>query len=172
MIHERGRSFIQMMANPIAHWARERHNIAAAGVVRAPLASTLGRILRGLLAYIFVLGNVSFAQAASTCSAPAEGSAAYAHATDAVRQLSEFRAWSKSHFFPIAFGTPNDKEVLIRRQCYWIVSVYADRPERLELWRVFYVRLPSKAILVQDFDGSPISLSAWRTQSKIPGQEP
>lgn len=112
-------------------------------------------------------------QAAPKCGAPAEGSAAYARATDAVRHLSEFRAWSKSHSFPVTFGTPNDKEVLVQGQCYWSVSVYADRPERLELWRVFFVRPPSKVAFVQDPEsGSPVSLSAWRSQSEVPGTKP
>lgn len=126
-----------------------------------------------LTACILVFSVASSAQAASKCSEPAEGSAAYARAADAVRHLSEFRAWSKSHSFPVAFGTPNDKEVLVQGLCYWSVSVYADRPERLELWRVFLVRSPSKVAFVEDPEsGSPVSLSAWHSQSKVSGKKP
>ena len=134
----------------------------------------LGLIVRTLLtACILVFSAANLAQAASKCSAPAEGSAAYARAADAVRHLSEFRAWSKSHSFPVAFGTPNDKKVLVQGQCYWSVSVYADRPERLELWHVFLVRSPSKVAFVQDPEsGSPVSLSVWRSQGKVPGKKP
>lgn len=126
-----------------------------------------------LIACIFVFSIASSAHAASKCSAPVEGSAAYARAADAVRHLSEFRAWSKSHSFPVAFGTPNDMEVLVQGRCYWSVSVYADRLERLELWRVFLVRSPSKVAFVQDPEsGRSVSLSAWRSQSKVTGKKP
>ncbi len=130
--------------------------------------------MRTLLAVCILAFSVaSSAQPTAKCGAPAEGSAAYAHAADAVRHLSEFLAWSKSHSFPVAFGTPNDKEVLLQGQCYWSVSVYADRPERLELWNVFLVRSPGKVAFVQAPEsGSPVSLSSWRSQSKAPGKKP
>lgn len=124
-----------------------------------------------LTACIFVFCLASSVQAASECGASAQGSAAYARAADAVRLLSEFRAWSKSHSFPVAFGTPNDKEVLVQGQCYWSVSVYADRPERFELWHIFLVRSPSKVAFVKDPEsGTPVALSAWRSQRKVSGK--
>jgi len=125
------------------------------------------------VAYILVFGIACSAQAAPSCAALAEGSAAYVRAAEAVRHLAEFQAWSKSHSFPVAFGTPNDKEVLVQGRCYWSVSVYADRPERLELWHIFFVRSPSEVAFVQDIrSGSPVSLSAWRSQNKVPGKKP
>ena len=126
-----------------------------------------------LVAYSLMFGLVCSAHAASSCTALAQSSAAYVRATDAVRQLSEFQAWAKSHSLPVAFGTPNDKEVLVQGRCYWSVSVYADRPERLELWHVFYVRPPSKVTFVQEPEsGSPVSLSTWRSRNKVPGKKP
>ena len=122
---------------------------------------------------ILAFSVTSSVQAASKCNASAEGSAAYARAANAVRHLSEFRAWSRSHSFPVAFGTPNDKEISVKGQCYWTVSVYADRPERFELWHIFLVRPPSRVAFVQDPEsGNPVSLSAWRSQNKISDTKP
>ena len=121
---------------------------------------------------ILILGLVSTAHATPKCSARAEGSASYVSATEVVRQLPEYRAWSSTHSFPIAFGAPMDEEVLVKDKCYWSVSVYADRPERLELWHIFYVRLSSRAVFVQDSEGDPISLKRWRMQNKVEGIKP
>jgi hypothetical protein len=120
-----------------------------------------------------MFGVACSAHAASSCTALAEGSAAYVGAAEAIRHLPEFQSWSKSHSFPVAFGTPNDKEVLVQGRCYWSVSVYSDRPERLELWNVFLVRPPSKIAFVQGLEsGSPVSLGAWRSRNKVPAQKP
>jgi hypothetical protein len=133
----------------------------------------LGVIVRSLfLTCILIFGLVSVAHATPKCSARAEGSASYVSATEAVRQLPEYRAWSSTHSFPVAFGAPMDEEVLVEGTCYWSVSVYADRPERLELWHIFYVRLSSRVVLVQDAEGDPISLKKWRMQSKVEGVKP
>ena len=121
---------------------------------------------------ILVFCFVSTAHATPKCSARAEGSAAYVSATEVVSQLPEFRAWSNAHSFPVAFGAPMDEEVLVKGKCYWSVSVYADRPERLELWHIFYVRLSSRAVLIQDSEGDPIPLKKWRMQNKVEGVKP
>ncbi|WP_196803543.1 hypothetical protein [Thiomonas sp. FB-6] len=121
---------------------------------------------------ILVFGLVGFAHATPKCSAIAEGSAAYTRASELVSQLSEFRTWSSSHSFPVAFGAPTDEEVWVKGKCYWSVSVFADRPERLELWHIFYVRLSSKDVLIQDSEGDPISLKKWRMQNKVEGVKP
>ena len=124
------------------------------------------------LTYILIFGFVSTAYATSNCGAHAKGSAAYVSATEVVSQLPEYRAWSSAHSFPVAFGASLDKEILVEGKCYWSVTVYADRPERLELWHIFYVRLSSKAVLVQDLEGDPIPLKKWRMQNQVGGVKP
>lgn len=137
------------------------------------LISTMEVIVRSsFLTCILILGLVSTAHATPKCSARAEGSASYVSATEVVRQLPEYRAWSSTHPFPVAFGTPVDEEVLVKGKCYWSVSVYADRPERFELWHIFYVRLSSRTIFVQDSEGEPISLKRWRMRNKVDGINP
>lgn len=114
---------------------------------------------------VFVLfcGGMGPALAAPPCTELAEGSAAYSRAIRIVRKVPEVHTWSNSHSFPIAFGASTDKEVLLQGKCYWSVSVYADRPERFELWNVFFVHLPSKSVLVGELaSGDPISLREWR----------
>jgi hypothetical protein len=92
-------------------------------------------------------------------------SSAYASSTKTVHGLPEVAAWSRSHKFPIAYGEALDKQVLIQGRCYWSVSVYANRPERLELWHVLYVEAIGKRILIQDaVSGQAISLQKWRSK--------
>ncbi len=124
-------------------------------------------------AYIFALSLTFAAHAAPGCGATAEGSAAYLKAADIVRSLPEFKSWSKSHNHPVVFGAPMDKEILLKGQCYWSVSVFADRKERLEPWHSFLVRASSKTTLVLDpASGEPISLVAWRTKTALPSAKP
>lgn len=124
-----------------------------------------------VFAAALMVSSSTYAEA--RCSAHAEDSTVYARATEVVRHLPEFRAWLKSHRFPVAFGAPIDKEVVIEGRCYWSVSVYADRPERLELWNVFFVRRAEKVALVQEnVSGTPIPLAAWRKQSSKQGVKP
>jgi len=66
-----------------------------------------------------------------------------------------------------------DKEVSLKGQCYWSVSVFADRGERLEPWHIFFVRPSSKSTLVQDpASGEPISLATWRKKNAPPTAKP
>ena len=104
--------------------------------------------------------------ATPSCNAQALNSAGYAQAIESVRNLPELTAWSKSHPFPIAFGESLDKQERLEGRCYWSVSVYANRPERLELWHIFYVEANSgKRLLVQDpISGDTISLQKWRSK--------
>jgi len=107
------------------------------------------------------------AHAASRCNESAVNSSAYLVAANGVRQLPEFRAWVKSHSFPAALGAVVDREAIVNGVCYWSVSVYADRTERLEMWNVFYVRRPNNVSLVQDpTSGEPISITAWREKMR------
>ena len=133
------------------------------------------QFVRRVLVSCFVVGSYAASAAApvsmSTCDAEALNSAEYARSIDAVRRLPELIAWSRSHAFPVAFGDFADKQVTLEGSCYWSVSVYANRPERLELWNVFYVETKAKAkgqrLLVQDFDsGGVISLKAWRSNTE------
>lgn len=103
--------------------------------------------------------------AAPSCNSPALGSAAYAQALEVIRHLPELTAWSRSHGLPVVFGESLDKQQRLEGRCYWSVSVYANRPERLELWHTFYVEAEGKRLLVQDpTSGNAISLQKWRTK--------
>jgi hypothetical protein len=103
--------------------------------------------------------------AAPRCDAAALRAAGYARSIKSVQRLPEWAAWSRSHSFPIAYGESVDKQVLVQGRCYWSVSVYANRPEQLELWRVFYVEVSGKRLLVQDtVSGDAISLKTWRAK--------
>jgi hypothetical protein len=101
-----------------------------------------------------------------SCNAQALNSAGYAQAIEVVRQLPELTAWSRTHNFPVAFGESFDKQERLDGRCYWSVSVYANRPERLELWHIFYVETKTgKRLMVQDpISGATISLQKWRAK--------
>jgi hypothetical protein len=124
-------------------------------------------MLKLLVYAALALSLASVALAEGRCNEAAEGSAAYKNATDLVRQLPEYQAWSRSHNFPEAFNGALDKEVLLGGKCYWSISVYADRPERLELWHVFFLHQPANEILVESIEGEPIALKEWRKQGAL-----
>ena len=105
------------------------------------------------------------ATAATDCSPIAAGSAAYMHSTEAVRRLPEFRAWSRTHSFPIAFNAAVDGQIFVDGRCFWSVAVFANRPERLELWNVFAVSPRDGVSYVDDPTvGEFITLKAWRAR--------
>jgi len=114
-----------------------------------------------------LVGATLSVQAASTCNALASESMAYSRASDAVRKLPEFQAWSTSHSFPVAFGAAVDKEQLIQGHCYWSVTVYANRAERTEFWYSFFVsRSTNRVVFIQDpRSGEPLALSIWRERN-------
>jgi len=119
-------------------------------------------------AFLALLGGAAMAaQAEGKCNALAKQSKAYLRASDAVRQMPEFRSWSASHSLPVAFGAAVDKEQLVQGRCYWSVTVYASHPERAEYWHSFYVsRSTNTVAFIQDpRSGDPIALSAWREQA-------
>ena len=118
--------------------------------------------------FLMCCAGVSFASTppGSRCAAEALHSVDYARSITAVRQLPELNAWSRSHTFPVAFGESVDKQVVLDGRCYWSVSVFANRPERLELWNIFYVQSKGRQVLVQDpMSGQAISLEQWRTSN-------
>jgi len=123
--------------------------------------------IRILATVLFCMGCIGGASGAATsCHADALDSAGYARAIQAVRDLPELAQWSRSHRFPVAFGESMDKQLRLRGRCYWSVSVYANRPERMELWQIFYVEANGKRVLVQDpVSGVAISLEQWRSQA-------
>jgi hypothetical protein len=128
------------------------------------LANKLGKTVR-VSAYAFIAAFILAgpALAATICSSVAAGSAAYIRATEAVSRLPEFQAWSSTHSFPVTFSAQNDGEVVVNSRCLWSVSVYADHPERLELWHIFAVRIGDGVKYVQSpTSGAFISLKAWR----------
>lgn len=105
-------------------------------------------------------------QTTTSCTAEALDSAGYARAVQTVRALPEVLTWSRSHRFPVAYGESMDKQVLLDDHCYWSVSVFANRPERLELWHIFYVGVQGKRLLVQDpASGEAITLQKWRSKA-------
>jgi hypothetical protein len=113
-----------------------------------------------LFACLCAAGN-----AAPRCDEPALHAAGYTRSIKAVQRLPEVVAWSRFHPFPVAYGRFVDKQVLLQGRCYWSVSVYANRPERFELWHVFYVEASGKRILVQDIvSGDAISMKTWRAK--------
>jgi hypothetical protein len=122
------------------------------------------RMLATVLVCMGCIGGAS--GAATSCNADALDSAGYARTIQSVRELPELVQWSRSHRFPVAFGESIDKQLRLQGRCYWSVSVYANRPERLELWQIFYVEANGKRMLVQDpVSGVAISLQQWRSQS-------
>lgn len=130
------------------------------------LVNTLGKTVRVFAcAFIAIFVLAGPAVATTNCTSIAVGSAAYIRATEAVRRLPEFREWSNTHSFPVTFIAQNDGEVVVKGRCYWSVSVYADHPERLELWHIFAVRIGGGVKYVQGpTSGAFISLKAWRRQ--------
>ena len=125
---------------------------------------TYTRMLATLLVCMGCIGGAS--GAATSCNAVALDSAGYARSIQSVRELPELVQWSRSHRFPVAFGESIDKQLRLQGRCYWSVSVYANRPERLELWQIFYVDANGKRVLVQDLvSGVAIPLQQWRAQS-------
>jgi len=101
---------------------------------------------------------------APRCDAQALHAPDYQRSIATVRRLPELVAWSRSHAFPIAYGESLDQQVALEGRCYWSVSVYANTPERLELWNVFLVEPKAKRVLVQDPEsGEAISLQTWRS---------
>jgi hypothetical protein len=105
--------------------------------------------------------------AAPTCDAAARHDTGYTRSIQAVQRLPELAAWSRLHSFPVAYGQSMDKQLVVQGRCYWSVSVYANRPERQELWHIFYVDVSGKRLLVQDpVSGDAISLQKWRSQNR------
>ncbi len=135
----------------------------------ASIETTMRHFLSLMVGLGLVLAGTCDAKssiAPTHCAAEALHAAGYARSISAVRQLPELDAWSRSHSFPVAFGESVDKQVLLDGQCYWSVSVFANRPERLELWNIFYVQSKGKRVLVQDpVSGEAISLEQWRTHA-------
>ena len=152
---------------PIELAANARNSSAALGVLSTFGTSALCTLVRSfLISCLVLLSTICSAMDRSECAANAEGSEAYVLAANTVREMPEFQSWSKSHSYPIAFGTFADKEVAILGKCYWSVSVYANLPERFELWNVFFVRLPNDVAFVQkQVSGNPVSTGDWRIQN-------
>lgn len=111
-----------------------------------------------------VLGGTAAAKQA--CLPPTMEQPDFLRAETLVSRLPELKKWAKSHHFPVAYGTT--REVAERNgRCYLPVTVSADRPERHELWHIFYVHPSSKSMLVMDpVSGDLISLHQWRAKSR------
>ena len=115
-----------------------------------------------------VLNMVASFAASASCDATAQSSEReYLKSTQVVQKIAELKSWKHSHKFNVTFQPTMDKETSYRGTCYWSVSVYANRPERLELWRTFYVDLRTKRILVINSEGDPVSLSRARKEKTL-----
>ena len=145
--------------------AAARFLLRSGGAQRWPLGFML-HIVTVWLGVSFWLAGV--ANAAPVCGVSASGSPSYAIAIQSITRLAEFRAWSTTHSLPVTFGESMDKEILMNGSCYWSVSVYAVRPERLEMWQIFLIQHPDRVAFVYDATtGEPISLARWRRQRRI-----
>jgi hypothetical protein len=113
---------------------------------------------------VAIVGAAARGQAA--CAAVAEGSSDYDRATRVVLQLPEVKTWAKSHSFPVAFMPVVDKQKPIARRCFWSVTVYASRPERMDLWHSFFVEVGGTKVMVMNLEGEPISLAQWRKERR------
>lgn len=119
------------------------------------------RSVRGLTAVVLAL--CYFSAAAKNCYPRDVGS--FEKARERVQGIKEFKVWRASHAFPVAFSLGKNTTARVGSACYWQVPVYADRPERFELWHIFYVSERRKAILVMDIaSDEPETLEAWRKQ--------
>jgi hypothetical protein len=119
-------------------------------------------IFRAFIAALVVFVALYSFGADRGCVAKAEGSIEYQKATDSVRLLPEFASWSSAHSYPVSFGSPVDNEIRIKGRCFWSVTVYANRSDRLELWNVFYVNKSGAVRYVSNQDGEPTLLTVWR----------
>jgi hypothetical protein len=108
------------------------------------------------------LSFVAHADALEKCAGSARGSAEYREAAEAVFQLPEFKAWSKSDPLQVVLGERVDKKVLFEGRCYWSVSVYARRGSQLDMWHVLLVGNLGREIYIDDGEGETLSLNQWR----------
>ncbi len=108
------------------------------------------------------LGGTAVAN--GTCLPPTMEQPDFLQAKALVSRLPEFKKWTKSHPFPIAFATTPD--VVERNgRCFLPVTVSADRPERFELWQIFYVHPSSNSMFVMDsVSGEIVTLKLWRAK--------
>jgi hypothetical protein len=97
-----------------------------------------------------ILSAPAWAQA--TCDATAQSDAAsYEKATARVRSLAEFKAWPGNA--QAIFGTQADKQSLIRRKCYWTVTVSGNDGLRQSFWQKFLVPVGSGRVLAVEPNG-------------------
>jgi hypothetical protein len=112
------------------------------------------------------------ASSSVSCAKPACNESAslstksYSRAVAQVTRLPETQAWQRTHAYPVTLGVPMDRQVQIGKACFWEVSVYANRPERLELWNTFLVPIKGQVLLIRDSEGKAIPLKQWKTRVK------
>ncbi len=103
--------------------------------------------------------------AARKCDALATGASEYKQAINAVRKLPEFHSWSAAHSLPVVFSEPMDREVKHKGKCFWSVTVYVNRLDRLERWQSFLASSAKGVAYVQgSTSGENISLAKWHKQ--------
>jgi hypothetical protein len=119
-----------------------------------------------LLAIIAIMcSGASFSKPA--CNETASSSAkSYSRAADRITLLPETLAWQRTHSHPIVLGLPTDRQVLIEKSCFWEVSVYANRSERLELWNTFLVPTQNRPLMIRDSEGKAIAFKQWKKRAK------
>ena len=111
----------------------------------------------------------AFSQQQNNCKQKAlENTLAYSQAVQTVMRLPEIRSWQQKQAQKLVMGASVDVQTLIGQTCYWEVSVYANRTDRLELLQVFLVTQKGKPVLIRDSEGEAVSLKKWRQLSKPP----
>jgi hypothetical protein len=125
-------------------------------------------------ALAFALSLSQLATANAACDAQAEGSPSYERAAKRVEALPEYKKWrsfaSERPGVHAARLPMLDRQVSFGRHCYWSVSAYSNEGTHMHLWQTFLVDHHSGRILVQDLEGMPVSLAAWRAKQRVATQ--
>jgi hypothetical protein len=123
-----------------------------------------------LIPYVlWFVASTAFSQHQNTCEQKAiENTAEYSQAAQIVLLLPEIRSFQQKQVHKLVTNASVDGQTLIGQTCYWEVTVYVNRPDRLVLWQVFLVNQLGKPVLVRDSEGEAITLKKWRQRLKSP----
>jgi len=123
--------------------------------------------MKGYLAFVLLLALSGAVSAESNCQAHSNATGSFQRAIGRVSKLPELQEWKARHKFPVAYGLGGDEQQLIAGICRWVVPVFADRPERRELWNTFYVSAASRTIYVMNpATGDAQTIAEWRNERK------
>ena len=123
--------------------------------------------MKANLAFVLLLALSGGVSAESHCQAHSKATGSFKQAMAQVGKLPELKEWKARHKFSVAYGLGVDAQQSISGICRWVVPVFADRPERLELWNTFYVSAASRTIYVMNpATGEPQTIADWRNERK------